>query len=127
MTPHVSPALREFLDERHLAALITTRADGTPHSVPVGFTFVDGVARVITSAGSVKVANVRRSGWATLTQIDGPRWVTLEGPAKVLEAAGDVAHAVALYAQRYRPPRENAQRVMIEIEVQRVMTNSGLR
>ncbi|HNJ98090.1 MAG TPA: TIGR03618 family F420-dependent PPOX class oxidoreductase, partial [Ilumatobacteraceae bacterium] len=106
MLPEISPALREFLTERHLAALITTRADGTPHSVPVGFTVHDGVARVITSGGSVKVANVRRNGWATITQIDGRRWVTIEGPARVLDNPQDVALAVQLYEQRYRQPRE---------------------
>ena len=127
MKPQLSPALHEFLAERHLAALVTMRADGTPHSVPVGFTYQDGLARVITSAGSVKVANVRGRGWAAVTQIDGRRWVTIEGPARVLDSAEDVALAVRLYEQRYRPPRENAQRVVIEIEVQRVMTNSGLR
>ncbi len=127
MAPELSPALREFLGERHLAALVTVRADDTPHSVPVGFTYLDGVARVITSSGSVKVSNVRGHGWAAVTQIDGRRWVTLEGPARVLDDAEAVELAVGLYEQRYRPPRENAQRVVIEIEVQRVMTNSGLR
>ncbi|CAN5181174.1 hypothetical protein BH24ACT1_BH24ACT1_05600 [soil metagenome] len=28
-----------FLGESHLATLTTLRADGTPHVVPVGFTF----------------------------------------------------------------------------------------
>ena len=122
-----SAALTEFVTERHLAVLATQRADGTPHAVPVGFTYLDGVARVITSSGSVKVSNVRGHGWAAVTQIDGRRWVTLEGPARVLDDAEAVELAVGLYEQRYRPPRENAQRVVIEIEVQRVMTNSGLR
>lgn len=42
----LSPALREFLTERHLAVLTTLRADGTPHSVPVGFTVEIGRAPV---------------------------------------------------------------------------------
>ena len=36
---HLSPDLLTFLTERHLATLTTLRADGTPHVVPVGFTF----------------------------------------------------------------------------------------
>lgn len=127
MSVELSALLQEFLAERHLAALVTVRADGTPHSVPVGFTYRSGVVRVITSAGSVKVANVRGHGWAAVTQIDGRRWATLEGPARVLDDAEHIELAVELYEQRYRPPRENPQRVVIEIEVQRVMTNSGLR
>jgi hypothetical protein len=53
-----------FLTERHLATLTTQRRDGSPHVVPVGFTF-DGSAalvRVIASDGSVKVRNADRPG-----------------------------------------------------------------
>ena len=70
---------------------------------------------------------MRRNGWATITQIDGRPPPTIEAPARVLDNPQDVALAVQLYEQRYRQPRENPQRVVIEVEVQRVMTNSGLR
>lgn len=126
-----SAALREFLTERHHGALATLRADGSPHVVPVGFTtaFVDGraVVRVITFASAVKVANVRRDGRASITQIDGARWVTFRGAARVLDDADTVAAAVAAYAGRYRQPKERVDRVVIEIEVEHVMCNSGLR
>ena len=79
-----SAALQTFLAERHLATLVTLRADGSPHSVPVGFTYADGVARVITSGGSAKAANVERDGRAAVTQVDGARWVSLDGPARVV-------------------------------------------
>ena len=48
-----------FLAERHLATLTTLRADGSPHVVPVGFSYdvEDGLVRVITFAGSVKARN----------------------------------------------------------------------
>src|ERR687898_142980 len=48
-----------FLTERHLATLTTLRPDGTPHVVPVGFTWdADaGLARVITSGQSRKAAH----------------------------------------------------------------------
>ena len=125
----LSPALAAFIAERHLAALVTLRADGTPHTVPVGFTYrVEGeqsYVRVITSAGAVKAANVRRTARGSVTQIDGARWVTFEGPARVLDDADSVAAAVTAYAGRYRQPRERDDRVVIEIEVQRMMCNSG--
>lgn len=126
---HLSPALAAFIAERHLATLVTLRADGTPHAVPVGFTFrVEGqqaFVRVITSAAAVKAANVRLTARASVTQIDGARWVTFEGPARVLDDAATVAAAVDAYARRYRQPRERDDRVVIEIEVQRMMCNSG--
>lgn len=123
----LSPALQSFVTERHLAVLTTLRADGTPHSVPVGFTVGEGVVRVITAGPSMKVANARRGCRATITQLDGGRWVTFEGVALVRDEPAAVAFAVAAYAQRYRQPRERDDRVVIEIEVDRVMCNSGLK
>lgn len=122
-----SPALQEFLAERHLAVLVTQRADGTPHAVPVGFTMHQGNARVITFAPSVKAKNAARGGRASVTQIDGARWVTLEGSVRVLTDEVTVAAAVDAYARRYRPPKQRTDRVVIEIEVDRVMCNSGLK
>lgn len=123
----VSPALATFLTERHLAVLVTQRADGSPHSVPVGFTVADGCVRVITRDGSVKVANARRGGRASVTQVDGGRWVTLEGPVRVRDEADEVSSAVAAYAVRYRPPAQRDDRVVIEIEVDHVMCSRSLK
>ncbi len=124
----MSPAALEFVAERHLATLTTLRADGTPHVVAVGFTWDQeaGIARVITNDGSVKVRNVRRSGYAAVSQVDGIRWITLEGPATVLDAPDEVAEAVERYAGRYRVPRENPTRVVIAIRVRRVLSSSTL-
>jgi PPOX class probable F420-dependent enzyme len=123
----LSAALEEFVTERHLAVLVTVRPDGSPHAVPVGFTFSDGRVRVITAGSSVKVRNARRGGRATVTQIDGRRWVTFEGTVHVIDDAAAVADAVAAYARRYRQPAERADRVVIEIEVDHMMCNSGSR
>ncbi|MDP2290329.1 MAG: PPOX class F420-dependent oxidoreductase [Actinomycetota bacterium] len=123
----LSPALAAFVAERHMAVLVTQRADGSPHAVPVGFTLTDSAVRVITFAPSVKAANARRGGRASVTQVDGGRWVTFEGSVRVLDDPDTVASAVAAYAQRYRQPKERDDRVVIQIEVDRVMCNSGLR
>ena len=122
-----SPALQEFLAERHLATLVTQRADGTPHAVPVGFTLDGTNARVITFAGAVKAKNAARGGRASVTQIDGARWVTLEGTVRLLTDEVAVQAAVDAYARRYRPPKVRSDRVVMLIEVDRVMCNSGLK
>lgn len=116
-------AAAEFLAERHLATLTTYRADGSAHVVPVGFTWdpAAGLARVITSGTSQKAANVRRDRRAVLCQVEGRRWITLEGTARVAAAPEEVAEAVARYAERYRPPRVNPTRVALEITVVRVL------
>ncbi|RKS77367.1 PPOX class probable F420-dependent enzyme [Motilibacter peucedani] len=116
----------EFVAERHLATLTTMRADGTPHVVPVGFTVSGGVARVITSGTSTKARNAARGGRAVLCSVDGARWLTLEGTVRVLRDPESVAAAVAAYGQRYRQPRENPERVVVEIAVDRVLGSPGL-
>lgn len=112
----------EFWTERHLCTLSTMRPDGTPHVVPVGVTLdqENGIARIITHGASWKVKHVRKSGYAAVCQVDGRRWSTLEGPAVVSEDPASVEEAVRRYAERYRQPRVNPERVVIEIQVQRV-------
>jgi F420H(2)-dependent biliverdin reductase len=124
--PHdLSPATLAFLAERHLATLTTLRPDGSPHVVPVGFTFDagTGTAWVITSGTSAKARNARNGTRAALCQVDGRRWLTLEGTTTVREDGGSVADAERRYAQRYRQPRENRARVVLEISVDRVLGN----
>jgi PPOX class probable F420-dependent enzyme len=118
----------EFLTERHLATLTTLRADGSPHVVPVGVTFdpATGTARVITSGTSTKARNVRAGrSRVAVCQVEGRRWLTLEGAAVVREDAASVADAETRYARRYRQPRENPARVVIEISVDRVLGNAA--
>jgi F420H(2)-dependent biliverdin reductase len=123
----LGPGVLAFLDERHLATLTTLRADGSPHVVPVGVTFdaATRIARVITSGSSAKARHVRDGqGRVAVCQVDGRRWTTLEGTAVVRADPGSVADAVARYAVRYRQPRENPARVVIEISVDRVLGNA---
>ncbi len=116
-----------FLTERQLATLTTLRPNGTPHVVAVGFTYdpESRLARVITGGGSRKVANIRAAGAAAtravVCQVDGARWLSLEGRARVSDDPDDVAEAVRRYSLRYHPARDNPARVAIEIAVDRVL------
>lgn len=127
-TTDLGPAALEFLTERHLASLSTVRSDGTPHVVAVGFTYdpETRLARVITFDGSQKVRNVERSGYAALNHVDGPRWLTLEGPASVSRDPERVRDAERRYAARYREPKPNPRRVVIEVAVGRVLGSRTL-
>ena len=120
---NLSPEVLAFVRERHLATLTTLRADGSPHVVPVGFTFDPerAVVRVITWATSVKTGHARHGGRAAVSQVDGGRWLTFEGVVSVTDEPPAVAAAVSAYAERYRPPKECPDRVVIEIRVDRVL------
>ena len=116
-------AMLAFLAERHLATLTTLRADGSPHVVPVGFGYDADrrIVRIITPAGSQKAVNARRGGRAAVSQVDGGRWVTLEGDVRLVTDADGVARAIAAYTERYQDPRPRDDRVAIEIDVDRVL------
>ena len=118
----------EFLAERHLGTLTSLRRDGSPHVAAIGFTYEPGerCVRVITSGANQKAANARREGRAVVAQVDGRRWLSLEGPVRVLTAASEVRRAEQLYAERYRKPRPNPERVVIEIRVDRVLGTAFL-
>lgn len=123
-------AFQEFWTERHLATLTTVRPDGTPHVVAVGVTvdFEAGIARVITFRTSKKARLVKEAGETgipvAVCQLEGPRWSTLEGRALLREDPESVHDAENRYAARYRQPKPNPERVVIEITVSRVLGNA---
>ena len=86
MSTALSPAMLGFVRERHLATLTTLRADGSPHVVPVGFSYDESahVVRVITFFPSQKALNAQRGCRAAVSQVDGGRWITLEGVARLV-------------------------------------------
>lgn len=119
----ITPEMLAFLREYHLASLTTMRPDGSPHVVPVGFSYdeTDRVVRIITFPASMKYKNALRGGRAVVSQVDGGRWLTLEGTVSAVSDTERVGLAVAGYAARYRQPGEREDRVSIEIAVDRIM------
>lgn len=114
-----------FLEEYHIASLTTLRPDGSPHVVPVGFSFDrnEQLVRIITFNDSRKARNVEATpgGRAVVCQVDGGRWLSLEGTAEVTNDPERVAEAVARYSARYRPVEEQEGRVAIELRVDRII------
>ena len=113
----------EFIRENHLATLTTLRADGSPHVVPVGFTFdiENNIVRVITFAKSMKARHAAQGGRAVVSQVDRGRWITFEGSVRLRTEEDIVAKAVEAYASRYRQPKVREDRVVVEITVDKVM------
>ena len=112
-----------FLRERHLATLTALRPDGTPHVAPVCFTYEPDtrLARIITFRAARRVVFIGGGARVALCQVDGPRWLTLEGEGVVTDEAQRVAEAERRFAERYRTPRDRDDRVAIEVAVDRMM------
>lgn len=118
-----------FVTERHLATLTTVRPDGTPHVVPVAFTWDPERGRVLitTRVTSVKARTVERAGpggaalRAALCQVEGQRWLTLEGTVTLSRDPARIAEAVDRYADRYRRLGAQPERVVLHLAADRVM------
>jgi PPOX class probable F420-dependent enzyme len=129
---HLTPEQRVFVTERHLATLTTLREDGSPHVVPVGFTWdpESGVVRITTNDTSVKALNAERltpdggHPRAAVCQVEGGRWITLEGTVSLSRDPDEVAEAVRRYTKRYKEPRVNPRRVVLRIVADKVMSSS---
>jgi len=128
----LNPEQLVFVTERHLATLTTLRADGTPHVVPVAFTWDTeaGVVRITARRGSVKAVNARRPAAggghprAAVCQVDGGRWLTLEGTIEVVDDPAEVEDAVARYSKRYRQLEHDPERVVLRLTPDRAMASS---
>ncbi len=124
------PSFHEFVAERHLATLTIVRPDGRPHTTPVGFTWSsnEGCARVITWSGSLKARLLAEGSLnASICQVDGGRWLTIEGPAKVSEDFSTCRSAIEAYSIRYRPPKDRGpDRRVITVDARRILGSSGL-
>jgi PPOX class probable F420-dependent enzyme len=119
-----------FLQERHVGTLTTVNSRGRLHLVAIAFTYepADGLIRMITFGTSQKVRNLREAGdaaRAAVAQVDGPRWLSFEGPATVTDDPTRVAKAVALHAARFKQPGDNPRRVAIELTPERVLGRAG--
>jgi PPOX class probable F420-dependent enzyme len=126
-----SAEFTDFWRERRLCTVTTLRPDGSPHVVPMGVVLdiEAGVAWAITSGRSRKAANIRAGGAEgalfAACQVDGRHWSTVEGRAVLLDDAESVREAERRYAQRYKVPRENPDRVAVRVTLTRVLGNVG--
>jgi PPOX class probable F420-dependent enzyme len=127
----LNPEQLVFVTERHLATLTTLRPDGSPHVVPVAFTWdaEAGVARITTNRTSFKARNVSPladggAPRAAICQVAGGRWITLEGTIAVSTDEAEIADAVERYARRYRRLEPNPERVVLRVAVDKVMAST---
>jgi hypothetical protein len=78
---------------------------------------------VITFTGAAKVRNLDSSGGgpAVICQVDGGRWLSLEGRAVVTVDPQRNGEGIRRYAERYRQPNDRPDRATIELTVERIL------
>ena len=72
--------------EHGLVVVATTRVDGTIQSSVVNAGIVDGEVAFVARRDTAKVANLERTGRASITFRSGWDWCAVEGPARVAGA-----------------------------------------
>ena len=123
----LEPSVMAFLTERHLATLTTLRRDGSPHVVAVGFSYdqVSRIARVITWGSSQKAINAGRmqvaGQRAAVCQVDGGRWLSLEGQVRLVTDPVGVQPGIDGYTSRYQQPKDRPDRAVVEIDVDKIL------
>ena len=94
--------MRSLLEGPSPAVLTTYRKDGSAHTVPVWFRWVDGAFEVVIVKGDVKLRHLARDPRCVLVVFEAVRpfrGVEVRGVGELVE--GDVASARAAIAGRY--------------------------
>ena len=135
MTPDEA---RDFIRTHHNAVVATLRRDGRPQMSPnlVGIDD-DGSMIMSTRETAVKVANIRRTGWASVCVFEDAfigRWVQAEGSATVESLPAAMEALVRYYRllvgehpdwDDYRAAMQREKRVLLRIQIERAGPNVG--
>ena len=94
MNTQISSDIQAYLDERHIATIVTLNSDGSPHVAPVWYEYRDGQVLIITGASSVKVRNIQhdpRVSVCIANDTSPARYVLVEGSARISTAGVEQA------------------------------------
>jgi PPOX class probable F420-dependent enzyme len=113
MSPVLAAHVRAFLEQPHYAVMATINRSGTPQLTVMWYALHPTEDLVILngSRGLLKTKNLRRDPRMALCMEDGPRYVTLQGTAELVEDRGEQEREVnALIAPRYMGERLGSRR-----------------
>jgi PPOX class probable F420-dependent enzyme len=128
MTPE---QMAEFLERPLVAVMVTLRADGSPHAIPVWYEYRNGEFIVFTSDTFVRVKNLRRDNRAAITistheepymyvSAEGPVTITPEGVAET--GLSISARYMGENAQQFLDDVLNEHSVVLRLTPERILT-----
>jgi PPOX class probable F420-dependent enzyme len=103
-----SDRARAFLEKNHSAAMITLRADGTPHAVRVGVALVDDKLWSSGIPGRVRTRHLRRDPRSTLLVFEqGYAYLAVESRVTILDGPEAAEYSLRLFdvMQSTRPDK----------------------
>jgi PPOX class probable F420-dependent enzyme len=120
-----------FLEQHHAAAMVTLRADGTPHVARVGVGLVDGKLWSSGTRGRIRTGHLRRDPRSTLFVFDTHeawKWLGLETTVTILDGPDAPELNLALYRRlagepddldEYLAAMKREERLIYEFEISR--------
>jgi PPOX class probable F420-dependent enzyme len=104
---------REFLNEgTRTGVLVTLRASGRPHAVPVWYALDGEDVVLFTRADSVKGKAMRANPQVSLVVDDDQppySFVSVEGTAELSDDPTELRRCATIISERYLPPEQAAQ------------------
>jgi len=107
MTPE---EMRAYLNETHVAHLVTLKRNGSPHVAPLWYQYDNGNLYMITGSSVLKTRNIRRDSRVAVaisTDQEPYRYVLLEGNAEIGNSG--VEQVTRSLCIRYRGQEEGAK------------------
>ncbi len=125
MAAAIPDKFRDLIDKKvAFASLATLMPDGSPHVTPVWFHYKDGILRVNSAKGRVKVRNMKTGSPVALSIMDPDnpyRYLQVRGRVGRVTEDGADAHIDSLAKKylgkdKYPYAQPGEQRILFEIE-----------
>ncbi len=106
----LTTAVRAFLDERRYAVIATINESGMPQLTAIWYELQGDQVLMNTAAGRLKHRNLQRDPRLSLCVVDGERYVTLYGRARLIDDQAQAQPDDLVLAARYDGPAKVPER-----------------
>ncbi|MBA3823716.1 MAG: TIGR03618 family F420-dependent PPOX class oxidoreductase [Ktedonobacterales bacterium] len=100
----IPAAAQAFLDEKLFGTLATVSSNGIPAQVLVWYMREGDEILVASQSTTQKIKNIQKTGWASLSVSQGPRFLTVRGQATVETDPAKTREQYQRIVHRYLPP-----------------------
>jgi F420H(2)-dependent biliverdin reductase len=100
----LSEAAANFLDEKLFGTLATVSGNGVPTQVLVWYLREGDTILVASQSTTQKVKNIQRTGWASLSVSQGPRFLTVRGHPTIASDPAATREQYHRIVHRYLDP-----------------------